>query len=76
MLGFKNFDYAAILSTASEIGAIQVVGQREGTVADRNARSTSVASFPPGGPKNANLGSLLGVERLTGFIEQIRKLSL
>jgi hypothetical protein len=57
------------LRASSEIGTITVIEQRKNTTANGNARSTRVTSFLPCCAKGANLGSLLDVERLSGFIE-------
>src|SRR5579863_73734 len=58
-----------VLPLSSEIGKITVVDQCEDAAANRNTRSTSVTSFLPGRAKGTNLGRLLDMERLAGFVK-------
>ena len=61
-------DLVIIFAPAPEIGAIPIVHQREDAAADGDPRLASMACLLPGGAIGPDLGSLLHMESLAGFV--------
>src|SRR5262249_47840 len=57
-----------VITATTEIGAVQIVDQREYVAADRHPWSTRVTGLFPGIPEGLDLCGLLNVETLTRLV--------